>query len=548
MLIDSKYAKIFHSYMLTRSKYDELYNVAVMLRDFRNKVSLLVNSNLLYYLDFNKFTFITEMRKHFLNRISSCFDKQAYTQVFKDYQNKFNAILRRIEFKKITFNGFGLYKRNSKNHKMGDLKNIIKESSQTSLTLCLSYLARYGKESTSEYLKQKIEEINNSTDKKEIKQKQFYQNILDKCAKFGFNRLFKLALSRRNRTIKYYSEHPLEYKSLTFGGRSRKKFLINYNSNYNSEINAFISLSGFSKSSFDIPVKYSKDYHGRIKSYKKKTNDYEYLIKFNEYRKQISIIYVKDGERYIPEAQDELIGIDVNSKHNLLSLSNGETYDFDRKLLEDFCNLSLYIDDLKSKNKNYAIGKRKQRKLDSLKNKINKYEENLISCVCKHLAENGYHHIVMENLDNGFSKSFIKDDNDVNYNRRVKFLGLSSIKDKFERIGRNYDVAVSLVHSCYTSKQCPICGCINDDNRKCQEAFKCVECGHEANADINAALNIQNRVSVTVLQRLLKQSDNGAFRPKPLKRGEVKEMLLSCRSNIIKDIEKSKLLTPVNKC
>ena len=534
--------------MLTRSKYDELYNVAVMLRDFRNKVSLLVNSNLLYYLDFNKFTFITEMRKHFLNRISSCFDKQAYTQVFKDYQNKFNAILRRIEFKKITFNGFGLYKRNSKNHKMGDLKNIIKESSQTSLTLCLSYLARYGKESTSEYLKQKIEEINNSTDKKEIKQKQFYQNILDKCAKFGFNRLFKLALSRRNRTIKYYSEHPIEYKSLTFGGRSRKKFLINYNSNYNSEINAFISLSGFSKSSFDIPVKYSKDYHGRIRSYKKKTNDYEYLIKFNEYRKQISIIYVKDGERYIPEAQDELIGIDVNSKHNLLSLSNGETYDFDRKLLEDFCNLSLYIYDLKSKNKNYAIGKRKQRKLDSLKNKINKYEENLISCVCKHLAENGYHHIVMENLDNGFSKSFIKDDNDVNYNRRVKFLGLSSIKDKFERIGRNYDVAVSLVHSCYTSKQCPICGCINDDNRKCQEAFKCVECGHEANADINAALNIQNRVSVTVLQRLLKQSDNGAFRPKPLKRGEVKEMLLSCRSNIIKDIEKSKLLTPVNKC
>lgn len=535
MIVDSKYAKVFNSDMLTRSKYDELYAFAVKLRDFRNEVSELVNNNLLYYLDFNKFAFITEMRKHFLNKISSCFDKQAYDQVFKDYQNKFNAILRNIEFKKITFKGFELYKRNTKKHKKGDLKSIIIETSQTSLTLCLSYLARYGKENTPEYLKQKVEELTNSTDKKEIKRRELYQNILDKCAKFGFDRLFKLALSHRNRTIKYYSAHPIEYKSLTFGGRSRKKFIVEFNHNYNSEINAFVSLSGFSKQSLDIPVKYSKEYHGRMKSYRKKDPSYEYLIKFDEYRKQVSVIYVKDGERYIPEAKDELIGIDVNSKHNLLSLSNGETYDFDRKLLEDFCELSLKIDDLKSKNKNYEIGKRKQRKLDTLKNKINKYEENLIASVCKHLSEQGYHHIAMENLDNSFGKCFIQDEHDVNYNRRVKFLGLSSIKDKFEYIGRKYDLAVSLVHPCYTSKQCPICGCIDDNNRKTQEAFVCVECGHEANADLNAAVNIKNRVDITVLcQKLLKRSDNGTYLPKPMKRGKVKEVLLSCRNNVVK--------------
>ena len=535
MFVDSKYAKIFNSDMLTHSKYDELYNVAVKLKDFRNEVSQLVNDHLFYYLDFNKFYFITEMRKHFSNRISSCFDKQAYERVYTDYKNKFNSLLKKIEFKKITFKGFELYKRNSKKHKKGELKNIIKESSQTNLTLCLSYLARYGKESTHEFLKQKVGELNNTTDKKEIKCRELYQNILDKCAKFGFDRLFRLALSRRNRIIKYYSEYPIEYKSLTFGGRSRKQKFIEFNRNYNSEINAFFNLSGFSTEDFYIPVKYAKDYHGRIRSYKKKTNDYEYLIKFDEYRKQVSIIYVKDGERYIPEAKDELIGIDVNSKHNLLSLSNGECYDFDRKLLEDFCELSLKVDELKSKNKDYEVGKRKQRKLDTLKNKINKYEENLIAQVCKHLAEEGYHHVVMENLDNSFGKCFVKDENDVNYNRRVKFLGLSSIKDKFEHIGRKYDIAVSLVHPHYTSKQCPICGCIDDDNRKTQEIFKCVQCGYEANADINAALNIQNRVDITVLcSKLLKQVDNGTYLPKPLKRGKVKEVLLSCRNNIIK--------------
>ena len=549
MIVDSKYAKVFHSDMLTRSKYDELYTVAVELRDFRNEVSQLVNDNLLYYLDFSRLNFVTEMRKHFLTRVSSCFDKQAYDQVFKDYQNKFNVILRNIEFKKIELKGFELYKRNSKKHKKGDLKQVIIDSSQTNLTLCLSYLARYGKESTPEYLKQKINELNNTTDKKEIKRRELYQNILDKCAKYGFDRLFKLALSRRNRTIKHYSEYPIKYKSLTFGGRTQKKVIVEFNHNYNSEINAFFNLSGFSSDNFYIPVKYAKDYHGRIKSYKKNNHQYEYSIKFDEYKKQISVIYVKDGERYIPEAKDEIIGIDVNSKNNLFSLSNGECYDFDRKLLEDFCALSLKVDDLKSKNKNYKIGKRKQRKLDTLKTKINKYEENLIAQVCRHLSEEGYHHVVMENLNNSFGKCFIQDENDVNYNRRVKFLGLSSIKDKFEHIGRKYDIAVSLVHSVYTSKQCPICGCIEDDNRKTQEAFKCVQCGHEANADINAALNIRNRVGITVLcQKLLKRSDNGTYLPKPLKRREVKEVLLSCRNNIGNNIEKSKLLTEVNKC
>ena len=35
MIVDSKYAKVFNSDMLTRSKYDELYAVAVNLRDLK---------------------------------------------------------------------------------------------------------------------------------------------------------------------------------------------------------------------------------------------------------------------------------------------------------------------------------------------------------------------------------------------------------------------------------------------------------------------------------------------------------------------------------
>ena len=140
----------------------------------------------------------------------------------------------------------------------------------------------------------------------------------------------------------------------------------------------------------------------------------------------------------------------------------------------------------------------------------------------------------MENLDNGFGKSFVKDkkNNDLNFNRIVKELNLSSLKDMIEHISRKYDISVSTVHSSYTSKQCSKCGCIDDGNRLSQETFKCIECGYENNADINAAINIEKRVSSTVLRtKLLKQNKlgNGSFEPKVMKRDKVKEILLSFR-------------------
>jgi hypothetical protein len=104
----------------------------------------------------------------------------------------------------------------------------------------------------------------------------------------------------------------------------------------------------------------------------------------------------------------------------------------------------------------------------------------------------------------------------------------------FERISRKYDIAFSTVHPEYTSKTCSICGCIDDENRLSQEEFKCVDCGYENNADLNAATNIKQRVSVTVLRdKLLKQTKigNNTFEPKALKKEKVKELLLSFRQN-----------------
>ena len=528
MIIQSKYTKIFNSKDLTRQKYDELYNFAVLIRSHKNTVSQYVNGNLLHFLEYNKFQFLKAMRAYFKGVIPSSFDAQLYTQIFDCYQNKFDAIQRKLVFDVVTFKGFDFYKRNTKKHNKGDLKKVILEKKQTPLSNCLTYLARYGNENTISYI---TSNISNCDEKK----REFYSNILRCCEKYGFDRLYKLALSKRHRIIKNYSEYPIEFKSLTFSGRCRKTRIIDYNSKFGSKINSFVILSGIGRKSFDIPVTFNKGWHGNMKDYRKKNPDYEYTIRFNEREHQVNIHLCKDGERYIPQANGNTIGIDVNCKHNLFSLSDETTYDYDRKLVNDFCNLSLEIDKLKKQNKEYEIGKRKRQKLDTLKSKMVKSEQQLIANMCKALQSQGVGHIVMEDLNNGFGKCYVKDkDNvDINYNRKVKFLGLSSLKQEVEHIARKYDIAVSTVHASYTSKMCPMCGCIEDENRPNQETFECIECGHKDNADFNAAKNIKNRVCVTVLREsLLKQLDNGAFEPRKLKREKVKEVLLSFRRDL----------------
>lgn len=535
MIIESKYTKSFISDMLSDSKYKELHDFAVLLNNHKNSVSKEICDNLSFYMEMNMFDFIKYMRNKYKGIINSNFDKQLYQDVFISYENKFNSIQKNIVFEKVNFKGFEFYKRDTKAKNKGDFKKVVVKKEKTNLSSVLTYLARYGNENTFEYITNQLRNTDLTIDKNN-----YYQNILNYINKFGFNRLFSLSLQRRNRIIEKYSEHPIEFTKLTFRGRSRlqKQDIISYNENYNSKINAFINISWLGRGNkLAIPVKYSKHYHGLMSEYKKPTPDIEYLITFTN-KGKIKVNISKDGERFIPEKKVNYCGIDVNVKHNLFSLSDNSNFDYDRKLLDKLTSELSIIDNLK-KNKEYAIGKKKQRKVDSIRNKVQKSNERVCSNVCKYLNSIGLDHIVMENLDNSFGKSFVNDKTSgLNFNRITKELKLSSLKQMMEHIARNYDISVSTVHSSYTSKMCPICGCIEDENRKNQETFECIECGHKDNADHNASINIKNRVSSTVLRtNLLKQNKlgNGTYEPKVLKRDKVKEVLLSFRQNLERD-------------
>lgn len=52
---------------------------------------------------------------------------------------------------------------------------------------------------------------------------------------------------------------------------------------------------------------------------------------------------------------------------------------------------------------------------------------------------------------------------------------------------------VEYVNPAYTSQTCSDCGSVSADNRKSQAVFECIDCGHRAHADTNAAINILRR-------------------------------------------------------
>lgn len=528
---DSIYSKRFTSNNLTAQKYGELLDIAVKIRDHKNTISQYVCEHLFEYLDVSTFDFIKEMRaKH--SELPSSFDKQCYEDVLVAYQNKFDAVKHKLTFENIHYVCCEVYKRDTKKNKKGDFKKVRNTKTSTSLTITLSYLARYGNEHILDYINEQLPQVDE-------KKQMFYKTILGEIDKFGFERLYALALSRRERTYRKYVEHPIEFKSLTFRGRSRKKLIIDYNSRFGSVINAFVSLSSLGRKSFDIPVKFNKDNHGNIHDYVKPNPDYEYTVVFNERKKQVTVILTKKQDRYIPAAGNNIVGIDVNVKHNMFTISNGATYDYDRDLLKAFSEVSKRVDELKKQyGRDWKPSKRRQRKIGIISHKIKEVEKQTIAVMCKELSKQGVNHIVMEDLNGQFGRSYIKDkvNDGLNYNRIVRALGISSLKDEVEHIARKYNIAVSIVQASYTSKMCPVCGCTEDENRPNQETFECIECGHSDNADVNAAINIRNRVAVTVLQqRLLKQRDNKSYEPKCIKREKVKEVLLSFRRDLLKN-------------
>ena len=77
-------------------------------------------------------------------------------------------------------------------------------------------------------------------------------------------------------------------------------------------------------------------------------------------------------------------------------------------------------------------------------------------------------------------------------NRKFGFWLYGHSLDRISQLSENSGVLNPKVVASYTSQECSVCGHIERLNRK-GECFKCLRCGHQDDADHNAARNIRNR-------------------------------------------------------
>ena len=547
---ETQFSVAFHPILLSDTKRAEIIHRAEEIRAVRNDISEVFFSDMLGFQDMSKFDAFNFFNPTFNTRLSSHYLKKAIEDVWRAYKLRFDAIRKKIEFVKVEELVPSFYKINTHEHKKGDLKSIEVHTTKTELTKVLTWLARYGKEETVYWLESVIPTA------VESKQK-FYRTILGKIRKFGFDRLMRLALSRRTAVFAEYEKRgKIIFESLTFSGRSRiTRPIVDARRNDTGKFDYFIEVSwdwfnkgyrGDSKNTLCMPFKYSKTYHRSLNRYCNGTDtSYTMVVR----GKDIHVVLARDGYRYknnVEITDENTVGIDVNSKHNMFALSTGEFIPNDDALIADLETELLKIDQ-KQKNYNsrfdkdethdaFKISKKDKERIEAITLKLNESNKRAIVLLCQAFAAKGLKHIAMENLD-GFqgSKLHANDSKGFNLGRLHLRTGLSSLKDKFIHIAPHYGLNVSLVQPEYTSKMCGECGCIDDRNRQTQEEFKCVECGHFENADIHSAKNIKFRLTSTVLRGyLLEIAGDSGYRyiqPKSLSRWQVRKCLEKCRCN-----------------
>lgn len=78
-------------------------------------------------------------------------------------------------------------------------------------------------------------------------------------------------------------------------------------------------------------------------------------------------------------------------------------------------------------------------------------------------------------------------------NRILQNAGRGIIQAKLRDLAERFGIETTEVNAAYTSQSCSCCGYVDKRNRPSRGTFRCLWCGHEKHADLNAAANIETR-------------------------------------------------------
>ena len=392
-----------------------------------------------------------------------------------------------------------------------------------------------------------------------------YKKWMELITKFSYERILTLCIKKYLNVL----NRKVTFKKLTITHQntiSSLKTQVGINNNL-KKFNAFLNFNIPKQGEIVLLFRYNQNYHMDLKDFmisgtqKAKLEDLErfptgyrqtqftFTINVDTLYNQINIYYAlektsKNSAVYtrfdseLIQNYNNYVGVDVNIKNNILALSDGKTFKTNESLIKKcirFDNARKRCQKNKDLNHNpRPYGKEMLLKQQKNNRRSKWYLEQLVNGFLDYCQEKGYNHIVMENLNLKETKSEAKNKDGINYNRIASLLHLNDIKHVIKRLANKRDIAVSWVNPKYTSQQCPICGYINKSNRITQEVFCCENCFHNNNADINAAVNIKNRVFIKEYRKSLMKFDkefNGYKGKVYIKKEEYIDLVKNLKNN-----------------
>ena len=143
--------------------------------------------------------------------------------------------------------------------------------------------------------------------------------------------------------------------------------------------------------------------------------------------------------------------------------------------------------------KGTRAAKRRLRKMSGRQRRFQKWVNHNVSRRIVSKAERSHSAISLEDLKHIRARAKANKEQ----RKRLHNWGFAELRSFIEYKAQMAGVPVFVVDPRNTSRECFVCGHIDKKNRPSQSVFRCTACGHEANADCNAALNIGSRAAVT---------------------------------------------------
>lgn len=208
------------------------------------------------------------------------------------------------------------------------------------------------------------------------------------------------------------------------------------------------------------------------------------VFKQNQFYLHIAIEFPEAEER---EAKDWL-GVDVGIV-NIATTSDGQNFSG-----AHLNNLRGRANKLRRRlqKKGTKSAKRLLRKRRRKEQNFSKYTNHVISKQIVAAAERTERGIALENLEGIRARIRAKKPQ----RRILHSWAFGDLQNKIDYKAKLAGVKVCYVNPRNTSQECRVCGHIEKANRKSRDVFRCLSCGHTADADVNAAKVISRRADV----------------------------------------------------